>query len=165
MLSLKQVALPPSGQKNLYNTALRSSVWQRPPTWMHCSHHHTASRQLYLAQRPSPSRLGIRPWRNVPAKARMMLLRRPGGRMVEFLVRVSLLQALIEETNCMNETQKATAADSLKMSHQKQQKPIRTEPQCVSQWAASVLWERWRCLCPSNGKSQRRNEEDLNNIN
>lgn len=47
---------------------------QQSLTWIHCSHHHTASRQLNRAQRPSPSRLGIKPWRSVAAKARMMFL-------------------------------------------------------------------------------------------
>lgn len=40
-----------------------------------------------------------------------------------------------------------------------------TGPQCASRWAASVLWEQWTCLCPSNGKSQRRNVGDLRQIN
>lgn len=105
---------------------------------MHCSHHHTASRQLYRAQQPSPSRLGIRPCRSVPAKARMMLLwwKNPS--------------AIVEKI-------------SFFVKHAKNL-PVRTEPPPVSQWAAWVLWEQWKCLCPSNGKSQQRNEEVLNNI-
>lgn len=105
---------------------------------MHCSHHQTASRQLYRAQQPSPSRLGIRPCRSVPAKARMMLL---------WLKNPS---AIVERISFF-----VKHAEHL---------PVRTEPPPVSQWAAWVLWEQWKCLCPSNGKSQQRNEEVLNNI-
>ena len=36
-------------------------------SWMQSSHHQTASRQLYRAEVPPPSRFGMRPWRRQPA--------------------------------------------------------------------------------------------------